>query len=207
MIHRFLRPHHVAAQLALVAALLLTGCGSSSSHPSTHASAAVRTTTSSATSTTSGSGQASTPAHSGSTTSRNTGTASAPSHQAGTATKTTGSIKPAPTPLPNPNPPPEPGCPKGVVPCVTKSPALKPYGSPMIDVNLEQAMARNQPAVKHAAVTCTDSTEYPIACTVTGSESLHGKVVAIKGTLMVLGVETSTRTYAYALSYGPVTKR
>lgn len=87
--------------------------------------------------------------------------------------------------------------------CVTKSTTVKPTGSPYIDRNLEAAIAHNQRLVD-AKVTCPAARSYPVNCTVTGKGPLHGHMVAIKGTISVLGVEVRTRTYAYSLDYGPV---
>jgi hypothetical protein len=208
MNHHYLRTPRVTAQLALVAALLLAGCGSSSSHPSSRGAATPSARTTGATrSTTSPSGRSVT-SRGHSHTTKPTGPAKHRSgaHSTGSTSTKTSAAK-APVPVLNPNPAPEPGCPKGVVPCVTKSPTLKPIGSPMIDVNLQQAIVADHPAVKQANVTCPSSTAYPIKCTFSGSAKAADALTPIKGTVVVLGVETSTRTYAYSLEYAPVTKK
>jgi predicted small lipoprotein YifL len=118
------------------------------------------------------------------------------------STKSSTSNKPV-SPVPSANPAPAPGCPKGVVPCVTKSISVKPAGPSNIDLNLEQSIVRSQSRLKHPKVTCPAAHSYPISCSVTGVATIHGKRGPIKGTITVIGVETSTRTYAYATEYAP----
>lgn len=89
--------------------------------------------------------------------------------------------------------------------CVTKSTAFKPKGSSYIDENLQALMARNQPKLKHPVVTCPQAQHYPVNCQLRASMVVRGKLVPAKGTVTVLGVEVHTRTYAYALTYAPVT--
>jgi hypothetical protein len=96
------------------------------------------------------------------------------------------------------------GCPAGTSYCVTKDTAIKPVGSPYIDVNLERAILR-QPAFKQVKVNCPPSHAYPVICQISGVATLKGqhKAVAVSGTATVLGVEVRTRTYAFSLEYRP----
>jgi len=104
----------------------------------------------------------------------------------------------------NANSAPATGCPQGQGLCVTRSVSFKPVGSPVIDVNLEEAIVRDHPTIKQAKVTCPSLTGYPLRCRFTGSAQADaGQAAAVAGTVTVLGVETSTRTYAYALTYSP----
>lgn len=122
----------------------------------------------------------------------------------GSGTPTTHTRPVGPASTPTGNPPPEPGCPRGLVPCVTKSLALKPLGSPNVDANLAAAILRNQRQIRTAVVSCPRLTGYPTRCSLRGSAVVAGSVRPIVGTITILGVETSTRTYAYSILYSAV---
>jgi hypothetical protein len=144
------------ARLALLAALVLAGCGGTATHRSGSANSSTH----------------STPQHVGSV------------HELSASQRAA-------------------YCSHGQNSCVTQSTALKAVGSPFIDLNLEQAMALNQPQVKHPKVTCPSSTRYPVHCTLTGSERLNGKRIPITGTITVIGISTINQTYAYEVLYRP----
>lgn len=95
------------------------------------------------------------------------------------------------------------GCPPGPRLCVTQSTSLKAKGSPLIDANLERAIARNQPQLSRPVVTCPQAQRYPVRCRVSGRAPIGGRRQAVTGTVTVIGIEVHTRTYAYQLLYAP----
>jgi hypothetical protein len=96
-----------------------------------------------------------------------------------------------------------PPCTPGLPVCVSQSAGVKVTGPQRLDPNLEQALARNQPKLERPLVTCPSASSYPFTCRVAGQIRLHGKPIAATGTLKVIGIETSTHTYAYEVTYGP----
>jgi hypothetical protein len=188
---------HRAGPVALLLAAVLAGCGSGSKQPSSTraAGAPPSPTTNTATSTT--------PSATHHATSKRGGGKGTTTSRSDTRTGATRSTStPAPTPL-HPDTAATGGCPQGTAPCVSKSTSVKAVGPYRIDANLVQALARNQPAIKQAVVICPASKSYPVSCKLTGEAPVHGKVVPIKGTITVIGVEVRTRTYAYETEYAP----
>ena len=94
-------------------------------------------------------------------------------------------------------------CPSGAKACISTSPKAKAIGPPALAANLIGLMAKSDPTLKRIKLNCEKRTAYPILCEMTATNTNAGKTVAVAGTVRVLGVATSTRTYAYAVDYAP----
>jgi hypothetical protein len=98
-------------------------------------------------------------------------------------------------------------CSVSVNPCITDDPAVRAVGSPSLPTNLLQALAHNQKELSNVTLRCPSSHAYPVRCHLRATETVAGgqpRRRMIAGTLTVLGVATLTHTYAYTLSYAPV---
>ncbi len=64
-------------------------------------------------------------------------------------------------------------------------------------------MTRSQRQLKQVKLACPRPAGYPVRCRLTATDASRGKPQPVAGTLMVLGIDTATKTYAYSLTYGP----
>ncbi len=95
-------------------------------------------------------------------------------------------------------------CPSGEAACISRSPKAKVVGPSSLVVNLTASIARTSPMLKSVKLSCPQHAPFPILCRMTALEATGGKVLRVAGTCRVLGVATSTHTYAFALDYAPV---
>jgi hypothetical protein len=97
-------------------------------------------------------------------------------------------------------------CPPGQIACVSQNPAIKATGPTDLATNLVTLMKRSNPTLKGVRLTCAaGQNHFPRVCGLAGTVETKRRLVRVAGQVSVFGIDTKTHTYAYAITYRPVT--
>lgn len=97
-------------------------------------------------------------------------------------------------------------CPPGQIACVSQNPTIKPIGPTDLATNLLALMKHSNPTLKGVRLTCASGqNHFPRVCGLDGTVEAKRRLVRVAGQVSVFGIDTKTHTYAYSITYRPLT--